>query len=46
MASPDRSELNHIDKPNDTTTTWTISFTDTLYLKFTKLCLESTCVYG
>ena len=40
LASPDLSELNHTDKPNDTTTNWAISFTDTLYLNFAKLCLE------
>ena len=42
MSSPDLSELNHNDKPNDTTTNWAISFTDTFYFNFTKLYLEHT----
>ena len=40
MASPYLSELSTIDKTNDTTTNTVVSFTDFLYLNFTKLCLE------
>ena len=41
MASPDYIESNYTDKPNDTTTTWAISVTNTSCLQFTKLCLDS-----
>ena len=40
MASLELSELNHIDKPNDAATNWAFSLTDTIYLNFTKRCLE------
>ena len=34
MESPDLIELNQTDKPNDTTTNWSISFEDSLYFNF------------
>ena len=46
MASPDLSELNHIDKPQNTRSNWAISFADTLYLNLSKVMIWKMLLYN